>query len=97
MKKHEVSEEFLKEAYEAACDSWKEKIRKEFPGLLLDYFEFGRESFEISPCGGNRPLFIGKSFAPGKFANKCLIVHQDFELEQEVYNGRTILKFKYKH
>jgi hypothetical protein len=96
MKKHEVSEEFLKEAYEAACDSWKEKMRKEFPDVFNHYFEFG-ETFKLGVYGGGRPLFIGHGVAPENFKYKCLVLHKDFELEQEIYDGETILKFKYKY
>lgn len=96
MKKHEVSEEFLKKAYEAACDSWKEKIRKEFPDVLLDYFEFD-ETFRVGTSGFSHPFFIGQGLAPQNFKNKCLVLNRNFELEQEICNGETILKFKYKH
>lgn len=41
MKKYEVSETFIKEAYEAACETWKGKIKKEFPKL-----------FEVKPIIG---------------------------------------------
>ncbi len=58
MKKHEVSEEFLKEAYEAACSDWKEKMRKEFPDVFLDYFEFRGNPFELGSSEAGKPLFI---------------------------------------
>lgn len=34
MKKLEVSEQFVKEAYESACQTWKERIKEEFPSLF---------------------------------------------------------------
>lgn len=34
MKEYKVSEGFIKEAYEAACNGWKERIKKEFPGVF---------------------------------------------------------------
>ena len=96
MKKHEVSEEFLKKAYEAACDSWKAKMRKEFPDVFPKYFEFG-DTFKLGVSGAGHPLFIGQGMAPQNFKHKCLVLHKDFELEQEICDGETILKFKYKY
>jgi len=34
MKKYEVSEEFIREAFEAACETWKGKIKKDSQGCL---------------------------------------------------------------
>jgi len=53
MKKYEVSEEFIKEAFGAACETWKGKIKKEFPGL-----------FKVKPIvgkwvKGNNSTFMG--------------------------------------
>jgi len=42
MKKYEVSEEFIREAFEAACETWKGKIKKEFPELFEPIYQVGK-------------------------------------------------------
>ncbi len=41
----------------------------------------------------NNILSIGSGFAPFGLERKCLAVHRNFRVEQEEYNGRTILTF----
>lgn len=96
MKKHEVSEEFLKEAYDAACNEWKEKLEKEFPKVFTSYFKFGEE-FELDlNMNPNIPVFIGNSIVRNELSQKCLVVHPNWVLTTEVFQGSTILKFKKK-
>lgn len=42
MKKLEVSEQFVKEAYESACQIWKKRIEAEFPSLFEVKWEKGK-------------------------------------------------------
>lgn len=82
MKKYEVSEEFIREAFEAACETWKGKIKKEFPEL----FEVEMEKNKWYRCVemGNLVFYrsdeqknYGISFALHEWDNK-LWVHKGY-------------------
>ncbi len=44
----QVREEFIQEAYEAACSTWKKRIEQELPSLFPSY-KVGQR-FEIEAC-----------------------------------------------
>lgn len=82
MKKNEVSEQFIRETFEAVCETWKGKIKKEFPEL----FEVKMEKNKWYKCQerGNLVFYCsdeqknyGISFAMLRWDNE-LWVHKGY-------------------
>lgn len=91
----QVREEFIREAYQAACESWKRKLEKEFP-LLFQFYKPGQR-FEIFLSGdGMNHVFIlarvkqnsvalidlvdGNRFSdPIDVVDSCQITHEEFK------------------
>lgn len=91
--KLEVDEEFVKQAYDAACSDWKEKIRAQFPEVFLPKIHNFGTSYTISTISDG-PLLIGLGLAPDGLEHQCLVVATDYEMETRQYDGKQILIFK---
>jgi hypothetical protein len=89
-----VDEKFIKDAYEAACSEWKEKIRKKFPEAFPPKeFEFGKE-YVISTQYKDGPIAIGFGSAPTGKEHRCLVVHPDWNLViSQNIKGVKVLEF----
>jgi hypothetical protein len=72
MKEYKVTEEFIKEAYKAACLTWKSKLQEQFPGVFLKTYKAGNvfvdknnPSLEVTIIRSNNELMLlctGKAF-----------------------------------
>lgn len=72
----------------------KDALKALFPDVFKgEPFWFGKET-TISTAAG--PVFIGKGFAPFELIERCLIVHENWEMRTQQYQGRTILTFHRK-
>lgn len=93
-KKLTVDEDFVRQAHEAACSDWKQKIEEQFPDLFPGYYKFGKK-FELSTMI-NGPLGIAFGCAPTGLEHQCLVVASGYELEVRHHNGYQLLFFKEK-
>lgn len=94
-----VDESFIKEAYEAACSEWKERIKGKFPNLFKrEEFVFAEycspsSTYELSTRFGG-PLAIGKDLVDDELKGKCLVLNFNYDMEIKLLpNGQRALVF----
>jgi hypothetical protein len=80
------------------CPEAAKTLKTLFPEAFENENEFYYFEDEVllNTFISEKPLFIGKNFAPEGMSGKCLMVDTSYEMETIVYAGRTVLYFKKK-
>lgn len=74
-KTYKVTKKFIKEAYEAANQEWKKKLKEQFPAAFESApFRFKKENFVTTSVNPEFPLYVGYGNAPDGLGMKCLMV-----------------------
>ena len=89
-----VDRSFIKQAYNAACPKWKQKLKNKFPNAFKpEVFDFGRDPHTLSSRYNGLPFMVGHNLAPVGKEGKCLFVSSQYTVKLTEHKGRTIIEF----